>query len=340
MCDRSNSPARSRTARCSSRMPPYWTGIIQPPNSISFAPRASWRSRSGVWWTAVSTVSATSGSAGGPGDRARAARRLVPPGRDRLGRAGDQGSLGLERQEVLGLVERDPPDRLELVVVPAQVAAGGIHQEVVDGLVDPGPALDEPVLDRVEGLVDPDVEPGLLADLAEGRLLAGLARVRRALGQGPGHDVAVTPAAANDELRRVPLVPNDDSAGRSGGRGPQPRHGAVAALERRSVPARPERAQCMVIAGRGRPSVGRPGRAARKARQPPRSRARTRPLWRRTTVGRVDAARKEPAARRPSRDSFARVDGWTNRAAGRAAYFAAMLRSMGRNGNASDRRCK
>ena len=48
MCDRSNSPAAERTARCSSRMPPYWIGISQPANSTIFAPSASWRSSSGV----------------------------------------------------------------------------------------------------------------------------------------------------------------------------------------------------------------------------------------------------------------------------------------------------
>src|SRR6185369_5870353 len=245
-----------------------------------------------------------------------------------------------EGQEVLGLVEPDPADALELVVVAAQVATGRVHQVVVDGLVDPGPALDEPVLDRVERPADADLEAGLLADLAEGRLLAGLAGVGRSLGQRPGHDVAIAPAGADDELGRALVVANDDSACGSGGRGPQPRHGAVAALERRSSPARPERAQCIVVAGRGRPSVGWAGRAARKARQPPRRRARTLPPGRRMTVGRVDAAWNEPAARRPSLDSFARAGGWTNRADGRAAYFAAMLRSMGRNGSASDRRCK
>ena len=61
---------------------------------------------------------------------------------------------------------------------PSQVAADRLHQEVVDGLVDPGPALDEPVLDRVEDVGDPDLETGLLGDLAEGRLLARLAGVR------------------------------------------------------------------------------------------------------------------------------------------------------------------
>ena len=47
------------------------------------------------------------------------------------------------------------------------------------------------------------------------------------------------------------------------------------------------------------------------------------------------AARNEPAGRRPSRRSRTRVDGRTKRAAGRAAYLAAMLCSMGRNGTGS-----
>ena len=41
-------PARSRTAMCSSRMPPYCTGISQPANGTSLAPAATWRSCSGV----------------------------------------------------------------------------------------------------------------------------------------------------------------------------------------------------------------------------------------------------------------------------------------------------
>src|SRR6476646_3939045 len=198
MWDRSKRPARSRTARCSSRIPLYWTGIIQPPNSMSLAPSASWRSRSGVWWITASVVSVTSGSVPGRGDGAGLQRGVAA--RDLVRGAGDEGALGLERQQVLVLVEPDPADALELVVVAAQVAAGRVHQEVVDGLVDPGPALDEPVLDRVERPADPELETGLLADLAEGRLLAGLAGAGRSLGQRPGHDVAVAPAGADDEL--------------------------------------------------------------------------------------------------------------------------------------------
>src|SRR5262245_33840 len=171
MWERSKRPARSRTARCSSRMPLYWTGIIQPPNSISFAPSATCRSRSGVSWTGVSTApgasaSVTSGSVPG-GGYGVGARRGPSAGLDRLRRPGDQGSLRFEREQALGFLEPDPADRFELVIVAAQVAPGGVHQEVVDGLVDAGPALDEPVLDRVERALDPDVEAGLLADFAE-----------------------------------------------------------------------------------------------------------------------------------------------------------------------------
>jgi len=60
---------------------------------------------------------------------------------------------------------------------------------------------------------------------------------------------------------------------------------------------------------------------------------------RRSTVSLDEAGRKELAPWRPSRRSRARAEGWTKRAAGRAAYRAAMLRSMGGNGSASIDRC-
>src|SRR2546422_6171463 len=60
--------------------------------------------------------------------------------------------------------------------------------------------------------------------------------------------------------------------------------------------------------------------------------------WR--TVRRLVAGWNEPAPRSPSRGSGAFADGVTNRAVWRAAYRAAMLRSMGGNGSASVRRCK
>ena len=54
----------------------------------------------------------------------------------------------------------------------------------------------------------------------------------------------------------------------------------------------------------------------------------------------VEAGRNEPVPRSPSRRSRARADGVVNRAVWRAAYRAAMLRSMGGNGTASIGRCK
>ena len=52
MCETSNTPARSRTAWCSARMPSYCTGISQPANGTSRAPAATWRSCRGVRWRA------------------------------------------------------------------------------------------------------------------------------------------------------------------------------------------------------------------------------------------------------------------------------------------------
>src|SRR2546423_3281996 len=48
MCEISNRPAAFRTARCSSMMVEYCTGISQPPNSTSRAPSFWWAAKSGV----------------------------------------------------------------------------------------------------------------------------------------------------------------------------------------------------------------------------------------------------------------------------------------------------
>src|SRR6266508_5771432 len=44
----SNSPPARRTARCSSTMLEYWTGISQPPNSTSRPPSRWWAENKGV----------------------------------------------------------------------------------------------------------------------------------------------------------------------------------------------------------------------------------------------------------------------------------------------------
>src|SRR4051794_7925699 len=139
MCDRSKRPARSRTARCSSRMPAYWTGISHPAKSIIRAPSATCRSWSGLRWSVGSRTSVIvrPPASSCPADRrargvldARrgdvATRRLHDPRG-----AGDEVALGLERQQVGRLVEADPADLVELVVVALEVAADRLHQEVV-----------------------------------------------------------------------------------------------------------------------------------------------------------------------------------------------------------------
>src|SRR3990172_7781923 len=47
ICETSNRPALLLTARCSSRIPAYWTGISQPPNGTILAPSCRWTSNRG-----------------------------------------------------------------------------------------------------------------------------------------------------------------------------------------------------------------------------------------------------------------------------------------------------
>ena len=112
MCDRSNRPARSRTARCSSRIEPYWTGISQPLNSISRAPSA----RCAI------------------GERGQVDRRVDRVGHEaprrrpvdagcRAGAGHELGGSATRARSVskvssaAGVGERDPADLVELVVV-------------------------------------------------------------------------------------------------------------------------------------------------------------------------------------------------------------------------------
>ena len=100
--------------------------------------------------------------------------------------ATNERPLRLEGQQDGGLLERHPADPFELVVVEREIATDRLHQEVVDGLVDPDPVLDEHVGNRGQRFDDPDLQAGLLLDLAERRLLDGLAGIGSALGKGPG----------------------------------------------------------------------------------------------------------------------------------------------------------
>ena len=156
--------------------------------------------------------------------------------------------------------------------------------------------------------------PGLLGHLAQRRSARGLARIGRALRQGPRHAVRFPAAAADDELRDPVLVSDDDAAGGGCGGVPQARHGADAALERRAARCAPEPAQCIARpaadAGRQWPAAAR--RAGRRAssRGAATSGAVAGP---RRTVWRAVAGWNVPAPRRPSRRSRAR-DGGTDEA--------------------------
>ena len=153
-------------------------------------------------------------------------------------------------------------------------------------------------------------------------------RYRHASQRRPRHAIRLATTAADDELRNSLFVPDDDAAGGRCRGVPQARHGAEAGLRRWAAEVAPVPAQCMATTGCSRPRVERPGRAGWTARQLARSCTRgLRSAWRRT-VCRVDEARKLPAARRPRRRSRAREEGRMKRAAGRAAYFAAMLCCM------------
>ena len=221
-----------------------------------------------------------------------------------------------------------------------EVAAGRLHQEVVDGLVDPGAALDEPYSIESRASVIRTSRPVSSATSRRAVCSTRLAGVRGALGQGPGHGRRVR---AGGRRRRAdgmpPSIADDDAAGGGGGRGPQARHGAVAALR---SPGRPgdRRAASSASRRRARPAAG--GRRGRRAAG---SRASRRGVGRAAlTLGAAQdgqrGARPAGTSRRRAGRDGARgpaLEGRTNRAAGRAAYLAAMLCSMGRNGTASGR---
>ena len=147
MCDRSNRPARCRTARCSSRIPLYWTGMSQPAKSMSRAPRARWRSTSGVTLTESSTTSAMLSR---PIQTVPTLHVATSRSATRWAARSTQAALGLERQDAAGLGELEPANLVELVVVIGQVAAGRPHEVIEHGLVDARAALGEGVADRVD----------------------------------------------------------------------------------------------------------------------------------------------------------------------------------------------
>jgi hypothetical protein len=162
MCDRSNRPTRSRTARCSSRIDAV-LDRHQPAGELDQARAQSLvREASGVVterWSdgspvtpSVRRVSAGS-SVGAPRlDRAARATRARSVSKVRV--VPGASSNGIQRTSSNSWSWRE-------------IAADGFHEEIVDGLVDAGAALDERVLDVRQRSRDADLQAGLLGHLAE-----------------------------------------------------------------------------------------------------------------------------------------------------------------------------
>ena len=208
--------------------------MSQPPNSISRAPSAACRSASGVVVRLCreSGVASTRGFGHEPApDRAAGSTELRRPG--------DEGPLGLEGQRGRRLVEPDPADLARTRGRGGRgrrrSAPSGSSGRSCGSACPPGRSSTR----SSRGARDPDLEPGLLGDLAQGGLLGGLAAVRRALREGPGPTVPLATATADDERWLTVFMADDDPAGGRGGRGPQARHGAEAALGRRVAAAVP-----------------------------------------------------------------------------------------------------
>ena len=83
------------------------------------------------------------------------------------------------------LAERHPGHLVHLDVGVAQLAAGGLEQVVVHGLVDAPVVGDEPVVDGAERRQHPAPDAGLLLDLADRGVLSRLAGLEVALRQRP-----------------------------------------------------------------------------------------------------------------------------------------------------------
>src|SRR5437667_10952838 len=86
---------------------------------------------------------------------------------DDLRGPGHERTLGLERQQAGSLIEADPTDPIELVIMALQIAADWLHAEIVDGLVDSRATPDEPVLERLQDVADPHLEAILLRHLSQ-----------------------------------------------------------------------------------------------------------------------------------------------------------------------------
>ncbi len=92
----------------------------------------------------------------------------------------------------------------------AEVAAGGFHQEEMHRLVVTHAARGEPVDDLAHRRQEADAQARLLAGLAHGSQLDGLASLDAALGQAPAHRRA---APDQCDLTALGTAAHDDPPG-------------------------------------------------------------------------------------------------------------------------------
>jgi len=152
-----------------------------------------------------------------------------------LARGGDGAvehvAIGVVREHPPRLAHRDPAHIVVLVIVTRDITAESPHEKEMHDLVHALARDREPVLDRPDRPHDLDVEPALLAYLAERGLLDRLAWIGRALREHPGA-VAVTPG--DHDLELIARTAHDDAACGRGGTntswtaGARRRHGGKA----------------------------------------------------------------------------------------------------------------
>src|SRR6266511_1361580 len=113
------------------------------------------------------------------------------------------------------LPQREPPHLLHLVVVLGDVTPRGPHQVEPHRLADPLALPLVEVRDRAEIPVDLGLEPGLLTDLPEGRVLGRLLVLDEPLRQAPGELAAARPPRGQRDVDGAIGAPKDNAPGRA-----------------------------------------------------------------------------------------------------------------------------
>ncbi len=126
-------------------------------------------------------------------------------------RAPDHLALGGVAEGLLRLRQRDPARLLDLVVVVGDVTADVGEQEEAHRLADRAPVAPIPVARLAELTHGLGNDPGLLANLALGRLHGALTRIDVPLRQRE-HARAVGRAASGDDRDHL-IAAHDDAAG-------------------------------------------------------------------------------------------------------------------------------